>query len=113
MGLFDNVLSADQTLIKNEAALDYEFLPKILKFRENEQQYLATALKPLFGMRSGRNLFIFGAPGIGKTAAVRHVLNELEDHSDEVISIYINCWQYNTSYKVFVEICEQIGYTEP
>ena len=40
MGLFDDALKADQTLIKNEAALDYEFLPKIIKYRENEQQYL-------------------------------------------------------------------------
>jgi len=110
MGLFDDVLSADQTLIKNDAALDYEFLPRILKFRENEQKYLATALKPLFSERSGRNLFIFGAPGIGKTAAVRHVLNELEEHSDDIVPIYVNCWRQNTSYKVFVEICEELGY---
>ena len=30
MGLFDDALKADQTLIKNEAALDYEYLPKII-----------------------------------------------------------------------------------
>ena len=75
MGLFDNVLRADQTLIKNVDALDYEFLPKILRYRENQQQYLATCIKPLFNKMPGRNLFIYGAPGIGKTAAARAVFH--------------------------------------
>lgn len=110
MGLFDDVLTANQSLIKYEEALDYEYMPKILKHRENEQQYLATAIKPLFANRSGRNLLIYGAPGIGKTLAVRHVLNELEEQTDDVQEIFINCWKHNTSYKVFVEICEQLGY---
>lgn len=111
MGLFDDALRADQTLVRNEPALDYEFLPKILRFRESEQQYLATALKPLFQQRSGRNQVVVGAPGIGKTAAVRHVLNELEEQTDDIVPLYINCWQFNTSYKVFAEICHQMGYT--
>jgi cell division control protein 6 len=110
MGLFDNVLGADQTLIKNENALDYEFVPKILPFREKEQQHLATCIKPLFAERSGRNLLIFGQPGIGKTAATRHVLRELEDETDEIQPIYINCWQHNTTYKILLAICDIVGY---
>lgn len=110
MGLFDDTLRADQTLVKNDAALDYEFLPKILKYRENEQQYLATCIKPLFQGRSGRNLLIYGAPGIGKTAATKHVLRELEEQTDEIHAIHINCWQQNTTYKVLLEMCDQLGY---
>lgn len=110
MGIFDDVLRADQTIIKNDAALDYEFLPKELPFRENEQHYLATCIKPLFQERSGRNLFIHGAPGIGKTAATRHVLRDLEEKTDEIEPIYINCWQKNTTYKVLLEICDLLGY---
>lgn len=110
MGLFDDVLRANETLVRNENVLDYEFMPKILRFREGEQQYLATAMKPLFQNRSGRNLLICGAPGIGKTLSVKHVLNELEEETDDVNTVFVNCWQHNTSYKVFVEICEQLGY---
>ena len=110
MGLFDNVLGADQTLIKNDDALSYEFLPKQLPFREGEQKYLATCIKPLFANRSGRNLLIHGAPGIGKTAATKHVLRDLEEETDEIEIIFINCWQKNTTYKVLLEICDAIGY---
>jgi archaeal cell division control protein 6 len=110
MGLFDNVLGAGESLIKNEEALDFEFLPKILPFREKEQRFIAEAIKPLFQGRTGRNVVMFGPPGIGKTAAAKHVIRELEEQSDEIFSIYINCWQNNSSYKILVEICEQLGY---
>ena len=110
MGLFEDVLKGNESLIRNEDALDYEFLPKLLPYREKEQQYLATCIKPLFQKRSGRNLLIHGAPGIGKTAATRFVLRELEEETDDIHPIYINCWQHNTSFKVMLEMCEQLGY---
>jgi archaeal cell division control protein 6 len=110
MGLFDNTLRSDQTLAKNVDALEYEFLPKILKYRENQQQYLATCIKPLLRGLPGRNLFIYGAPGIGKTAACRSVLRDLEEETDEVEIIFINCWQHNTTYKIMLEMCDLLGY---
>jgi cell division control protein 6 len=110
MGLFDDMLKGGESLIRNEEALDFEFLPKILPFREKEQRFIADCIKPLFQDRSGRNVVMYGPPGIGKTAAARHVVRELEEQSDDIYPIYINCWQHNTSYKVMVEICEHLGY---
>lgn len=110
MGLFDNVQKTSNSLIQTPEALEYEYLPRELPFRENEQKYLADCIKPLFQKRSGRNLLIHGAPGIGKTAATRFVLRDLEEQSDEVEPIYINCWKHNTTYKVLLEICNIIGY---
>ncbi|MBL7055773.1 AAA family ATPase [Candidatus Woesearchaeota archaeon] len=110
MSLFKDMLGADESLFKNDVALDYSFLPKILPHREQQQRHAATCIKPLLVGKNGRNLFIYGAPGIGKTAAIRHVLNELEEETDEIFPIYINCWQKNTSFKIITEICEQLGY---
>jgi cell division control protein 6 len=110
MGLFDNVLKSGETLVKMEEALDYEFLPKILPFRENEQRYLAECIKPLFQSRSGRNVLIHGVPGIGKTAATRAVLRDLEEETEEIHVVYVNCWQANTTYKVLMIICDELGY---
>jgi len=110
MGLFDNMLGSGESLIRNEEALDFEFLPKILPFREKEQRFIADCIKPLFQGRTGRNVVMYGPPGIGKTAAARHVVKELEEQTDDIFPIYINCWQHNTSYKVMVEICEHLGY---
>lgn len=110
MGLFDDVLEQGQSLVKNEYALDYEFLPKILPFREKEQRYLADAIKPLLNGRNGRNLLIHGAPGIGKTAAAKAVIRDLEEQTDDVHVVFINCWHQNTTYKVLAEAAEQLGF---
>ncbi len=110
MALFKDILHSDESLFKNELALDYSFLPKILPHREQQQRYIASIIKPLLSGKSGKNLFIYGAPGIGKTAAMRFVINELEEETDEVYSLYINCWQKNTTFKITADICEQLGY---
>ena len=104
------MLKADESLFKNSVALDYDYMPKLIKYREGEQQQMASCIKPLFQKRNGRNLFIYGKPGIGKTLACKNVLKELEEQSDEIISIYINCWQKNTSFKILIEICNLLDY---
>ena len=37
-------------------------------------------------------------------------LRELEEESEEIYPIYINCWQKNTTFKIVMETCEQLGY---
>jgi archaeal cell division control protein 6 len=110
MSLFNNMLRADQTLFKDAIALDYDYLPKLLPFRENEQNQIANCIKPLFSYRNARNAVIFGTPGIGKTAACKHVLRELEEKTDDIKQVFINCWQKNSSYKILIECCHQLGY---
>ncbi|MBN2112143.1 AAA family ATPase [Candidatus Woesearchaeota archaeon] len=108
--IFDGMLKEGESLFKNLDALDFEFVPKLLPYRENQQHYIAGCIKPLLQGRNGKNLFIFGAPGIGKTAAIKWVLRDLEEHSDDVVPVYINCWQKNTTYKIVVEMCGLVGY---
>ncbi|MBT3984843.1 AAA family ATPase [archaeon] len=108
--MFKDMLKQDETLFKDELVFDYEYLPRILKFRENQQQHFATCIKPLLQGRMGSNLIVVGSPGIGKTAACRFVLREMEDFSEKVIGVYVNCWKADTAYKVVVDICDQLGY---
>ncbi len=110
MSLFDDVLGSGESLFRNEDALEYEFLPKLLPYRENEQRELARLIAPLLEGRNGRNALVHGAPGIGKTAAARFVLRELEEEHDEVYVCYVNCWQANTTYKVLLELCDALGF---
>ena len=110
MALFDRMLKDSETLFKNTVPLDYDYLPKLINYREQEQFQMAACIKPLFQKRNGRNLFIYGQPGIGKTVACRHVLEEMEEESEEIIPLYVNCWQKNTSFKILMEICELLNY---
>jgi len=110
MSIFKDMLKSGESLFKDEIALDYDYLPKLLPYREKEQFYIAGCIKPLLSKRNGKNLFIHGAPGIGKTAATRHILRDLENETEDVIPIYINCWKKNTTYKIVLEICDILGY---
>jgi len=111
MGVFDNILHSDQSLMKNVDALDFDFVPKIVPYREEHQRRIASVIQPMFSERTGKNLVIHGMPGVGKTVACRHVLRELEEKTEDIIPLYINCWKRNTSFKVALEICEQLQYT--
>jgi orc1/cdc6 family replication initiation protein len=110
MSLFKDMLHSGESLFRDTVFLSYDFQPKILTGRENEQQRFAIAIKPLLQGNNGRNLFVYGAPGIGKTTACRHVLRELEEETSDILSIYVNCWKENTTYKIFYRICEDLGY---
>lgn len=110
MALFKDILADNESLFLNEDALDPDYAPPIIKYRENQQKYIATCIKPLIIGRNGKNLFITGKPGIGKTVAVKHILNELNKETDEIKTIYINCWKKDTAYKVVLEICDQLDY---
>ena len=110
MGMFRDMLGSEESLFKNSVALDYDYIPKLIPYRENEQKVVAGCIKPLFQNSNGRNVLVYGPPGVGKTVAIKHILKELEDETEEITPIFINCWQKNSSYKVLAEICEQIGY---
>jgi len=110
MSLFNEMLGAGESVFKDEDALDTEFLPKLLPYRELQQKQIASAIRPLFSDRNGRNLFVFGSPGIGKTAAARWVLRDLEETTDEVLQLFVNCWQKNSTYKIMLELCNLLDY---
>jgi len=110
MSLFHTNASQARPIFKNEDALDFEFLPKSIPYREGQQKAIAAAIQPMLQGHNGRNVLIHGQPGIGKTAAIRWVLKDLEEMSDDVYPIYINCWQKNTTFQIFSEICDQLSY---
>jgi len=112
MTIFKDMLSSEESLIRDDIPLDYSYMPKLVPYREVQQRYIASCIKPLFQKRNGKNLFIYGKPGIGKTLICKHVLNatQEEEVEEEVIPIYINCWQKNTNFKIILEICRCLDY---
>src|SRR3989344_7997318 len=104
MSLFKDALKNGESVFRDTLFLNYDFQPKILFARENEQQRFAVAVRPLLQGHNGRSLFVYGAPGIGKTTACRHVLRELKEETEEVTPIYVNCSKENTTFKVYTKI---------
>ncbi|MDO8628688.1 MAG: AAA family ATPase [Nanoarchaeota archaeon] len=108
--IFKDMLKADESLFLDPLPLDPEFIPPHIEGREQEQQWVASCIKPLFSKRPGRNAFITGAPGIGKTLATKYLLQELERQTQDIYPIYINCWKKDSAHKIVLGICETLGY---
>ena len=111
-GMFKNILGSSESLFKekSDVPLDFSFIPKLVPYREKEQRTIASCIKPLFQEKTGRHIFVYGQPGVGKTVACRHLLREIEGETDDIAPVYINCWKHNTAYKIVIEICDQMDF---
>ncbi len=98
----------DSRIFKNEEILSPEYLPDILPHREQQIKQLADNLLPASKGRKPQNTFIHGAPGIGKTASIKFVFREFEEYSG-IKTIYLNCWDFNTTLSVLSEITTSFG----
>ncbi len=110
MNIFKDILGSDESLFSNPLALEFDYLPKQVPYRESEQRQIIYCIKPLLHNMSGKNILVYGKPGVGKTLVIKYILNQLEEETEDITPLYINCWQKNTSYKIMIEICHLLGY---
>jgi cell division control protein 6 len=97
------MMASESKIFKNENVLSTEFLPEVLPHRESQIQTLARNLLPAAKGKRPQNTFIYGAPGIGKTASVKYVFRQFEDYSG-MKTFYINCWDYRTVQSVLSKL---------
>lgn len=95
-------------LFKCEEALFPEYLPPTLPHREQQIKQVANNLAPLAELRKGQHTFIFGPPGIGKTAVIKYVFREFESYAS-VKTVYLNCWNYSTEYAVLAQLATELS----
>ena len=79
--------------------------PKKLIARAKEINSIEKALAPSLKGDRGRNLFIYGKTGTGKTSCTKYVLEEVKAIPNSKAKIsYINCKIYNSRYRVLNKI---------
>ena len=100
-------------LFKDERALYAEFQPESLPCRENEINEVVFSLQPVAKAQKPRNMFLYGAPGTGKTAVVKHVLKQLQEFTGRAKGILINCFEFNSRHAVLSEIALRLGSAIP
>ena len=52
MAIFDDMLKDSESLFMDPVVLDYDYLPKLIPYREKEQKHVAFCIKPLFVNRN-------------------------------------------------------------
>jgi cell division control protein 6 len=103
MGIFE-----ESRIFKDERVLLPDYLPEMLPHREEQIRQLARNIQPVARGRQPQNTFIYGSPGIGKTAVARYVFREFEGFAN-VKTIYINCWDFKTSYAILTQLVQELG----
>ncbi len=107
MSVFSEI--EESKIFKNEEVLSPEYLPELLPHRENGIKLLARNLLPASKGRKPQNTFLFGSPGVGKTVCTKYVFRELEEFTEKVKTVYINCWYYKSAHAVLSKIAEELN----
>ena len=58
MSMFSSMLGSEESLFRDPIPLDYDYMPKLVPYREKQQQQIALCIKPLLAERNGRNILI-------------------------------------------------------
>jgi cell division control protein 6 len=98
------------SLFKDERFLYPDFVPERLPFRDKELSELVFCLKPATSGKKPTNVFVYGKPGTGKTVSLKFVLNEMEEYSDRVKCLYLNCFEFSSKQALLTKITNYFGY---
>jgi cell division control protein 6 len=104
--IFDKQL-AKSTVFLNKDIISPHYIPQKLPFREKQIEDITNGLSAVITNSKPNNLFVYGHTGTGKTATVKHVLEQLHEfvQKNNIIaqSCYINCRSHESKYKVLLK----------
>lgn len=101
---FDAIFK-ESNIFANREVLSPHFIPGNLLFRDKQIDDIIRSLTPSLRGERGRNLFIYGKTGTGKTSCIKHVIEKIKSSPMVKAKMsYINCRIYNSRYRVLSKI---------
>ena len=99
-----------RALFQNRDALQPEYVPDKLPFRESQIKQVAQILAPALHGSKPSNLLLYGKTGTGKTAVARLVVEKLhaQDVSKKMATCYVNSRLASTEYRTLAKIAESL-----
>ena len=95
----------ESKIFAQREVLSPHYTPKKLILREKEINSIEKAIKPALEGEKGRNLFVYGRTGTGKTTCARYVISEIKDIPNTKARVsYVNCRMYNTRFRVLNKV---------
>ncbi|MGB9732860.1 MAG: Cdc6/Cdc18 family protein [Candidatus Micrarchaeia archaeon] len=102
--IFENLMK-ESSIFANRDALSPHYMPSSLLFREKQIDSIVKYLTPSLKGERGRNLFIYGKTGTGKTSCMKYVIEKVKEIPSVKAKIsYVNCRIYNSRYRVLSKI---------
>jgi cell division control protein 6 len=109
--IFNHLLSTD-SLFKNRDVLHHGFIPSNLPHRDKEIEALVHNLVEALHGQIPSNMILYGQPGLGKTAATRHVCQQLLARGKElgrtIHTVEVNCCTVDTKYRVLAQLANEL-----
>lgn len=98
-------LIGESKIFAQREVLSPHYTPEKLIFREKEINSIEKAIKPALEGEKGRNLFIYGRTGTGKTTCTKYVIGEIKEIPNTKARVsYVNCRMYNTRFRVLNKV---------
>ena len=102
--LFDDIFK-ESKIFANREVLSPHYVPHNIMFRDKQMQEIAKYMTPSLKGERGRNLFVYGKTGTGKTSCIRSVIEKVNGLPISKARIsYINCRIYNSRYRIMSKI---------
>jgi len=109
-----DMLLYEETLFKNPEVFDPDYIPPDLDHRESQFEGMAACIRP--GIRGARpfNARILGPPATGKTTAVKKLFEKLEEETERIMPVHVNCQIHASKFAVFSQIHKKVvGHLPP
>lgn len=109
----ENPYEKDIAIFDDERVLKEDWSPRQLPERQSELKEVRNALAPVTRGVNAHNLFIYGKTGQGKTVAVGHELNLLQEWADEkeeadLSVVKVSAHNQSTSYQLTAHLIKEI-----
>ncbi len=112
---FEDYIKKDPIFI-NKKALQSNYNPEDVLYREKQIKQIASILAPSLRMEKPSNVFIFGKTGTGKTLTIKHVCENMnkvaEKNKINLKIVYLNCKLKriaDTEYRLIAQLAREFG----
>ncbi|MGC9037800.1 MAG: Cdc6/Cdc18 family protein [Candidatus Micrarchaeia archaeon] len=101
---FEELLKESE-IFADRSVLSPHYVPENLLFRGAQIEAIERTIAPSLKGERGRNLFIYGKTGTGKTSCIKHVIDEINKLPQIRAKVsYVNCRIYNSRFRVLSKI---------
>lgn len=95
-----------KSIVQDARVLTADYLPNKMVHRDGEREEIARNLRPVLEDGQPRNMLLYGAPGTGKTAMAKYVVEQLQKEKF-VESSYVNCFSQKSTFEIFYELLDE------
>jgi len=95
------------SILAHPEVFDENHVPPEMHARDAQMREIGLCVRPITQGQKPMNCWLYGNPGVGKTATARWILRKLESEAG-VTSVYVNCWENPTFFSVLEYVARRL-----